>query len=370
MKLLFVTSHFGSKETIGFMPVVATELANRGHDVSGVQYEGGETIDSISVERLDTREIYTPYWIGQWLFYRDWESRIRTYLRAEGSGIDVVITDRRCTAPTIRAANALGVPAVGVIPGLGFTRFAPNNLNRDKTPTFRRLPFSARIQYPFVQSLHRQHQQGLHSADAVLVVSEFLQDRLKATYGMDSIVVRTPIAPKPVRATDHQRNTITMVNPRSRLKGAEIFLDIAEAMPDREFLVAGTFSSDNLSHRAELASNVTALGWVEDMREVYAKTALVLIPSIVEEGGPRVIAEAFVNDIPVVGTTRGGIPEFVGNAGVVVDQPRVVDAWLKAIRKVFSNYEHYADRAGNRSALFHIDDAVAEVQRILRDIVE
>lgn len=369
MDLLFVTSHFGSSETVGFMPVLATALTERGHNVRGVQYERDDTIDSIPIDRVSTREMYTPYWMGQWLFYHDWRDTIRTYLRNTDWTPELVVADRRCMVPTIQSVKTLDIPVVGVVPGLGFTRFNPEKLARDKTPDFGSLPNSAKLQFPFVRALHRQHQKGLSLADNVLVVSEFLQDCLRVTYDVDSTVVRTPVKPGAVHAKKIEPKFITMVNPRSELKGAGIFLNVARSMPDQDFLVAGNFASEKMTEEAEALANVRKLGWVTDMREVYAETELLLVPSLVEEGGPRTIVEAFVNGIPVVGTVRGGIPEFIGNAGETVDPPDDTDAWIRQIGQIQADYAKYSNLAAERSSQFHIDNILREVEVTFRNTV-
>jgi glycosyltransferase involved in cell wall biosynthesis len=368
MEISFVTSHFGSTETIGFMPLIATGLAKQGHEVRGVQYEHGEIINSIAIDRITTRELYTPYWTGQWLFYRDWYPKIRSYLTEKNP--DVVVTDRRCTVPTIKAAVSLDIPVVGIVPGFGFTRFNPQNFSRDKTPRFIGLPNSAKLQYLFVRRLHQQHSQWLPQADDVIAVSGFLQDRLQATYEIESTVVQTPVIPETVQATNHNPETITMVNPRTELKGGRIFIDIAEAMPDQDFLVAGGFASKEQSVRAESAPNITCLGWIDDMRKVYKRTAVLLVPSLVEEGGPRVIPEAFVNGIPVVGTTRGGIPEFISDAGETVDPPQDIAQWISKIKYVLENYSSYSRNATASIKQFDADSAVKDVENILRSATQ
>ncbi|WP_436903350.1 glycosyltransferase family 4 protein [Halovenus halobia] len=350
------------------MPLVATELSNRGHDVSGVQYKQGETIGSIPIDTLSTAAVRTPYWAGQWLLYRKWEPKVKAYVC--GKNPDIVITDRRCMVPTIRGAVSAGTPVLGVVPGLGFTRFNPRYLQPDKTPTFRHLPRSAQLQYPFVRSLHNQHDQWLKRADNVLVVSEFLQTCLRRTYGVDSEVVRTPVVPETIRVDDHHRNAIAMINPRRELKGVHIFLDIAESMPDREFLVAGEFGSEEHKNRATALPNVTCLGWVEDMRAVYSETSLVIVPSLVEEGGPRVICEAFVNGIPVAGTTRGGIPEFIGDGGETVDPPQDISQWISTIEEIITNYERYSRNAADRAKLFNIDTAISTIETVCRNAIQ
>jgi glycosyltransferase involved in cell wall biosynthesis len=72
------------------------------------------------------------------------------------------------------------------------------------------------------------------------------------------------------------------------------------------------------------------------MRSVLGRTKILIVPSQVEEGGPRVITEAQLNGLPVVASNIGGIPEVLGNGGVLLDPSDTV-AWVTAIKEVWAN---------------------------------
>jgi glycosyltransferase involved in cell wall biosynthesis len=161
-----------------------------------------------------------------------------------------------------------------------------------------------------------------------------------------------------------------MVNPRTELKGVEILFDLVDNL-DEEFLIAGEFADDKYVERAKRAENVTHLGWVSDMREVYRQTRLVIVPSLVEEGGgPRVVLEGFANSIPAVGTNRGAIPEHVANAGAVVDNPYDIEQWKECVKRVLSDYNIYARRATERAEQFDADPLIRCFEQILHSVYE
>ncbi|WP_234362161.1 glycosyltransferase [Streptomyces sp. IMTB 1903] len=66
------------------------------------------------------------------------------------------------------------------------------------------------------------------------------------------------------------------------------------------------------------------------MGPIYAANDLLLVPSQVEDAFPRVIVEAGLHGVPTIGSSRGGIPEAVGDGGVIL-HPDDVDAWVRAI---------------------------------------
>ncbi len=349
--------------------MVGTELANRGHDVSGLQYESGEVVDSFPIRRTSASEVYTPYWFGQWLFYRDWKPTIRSYLSKNAP--DVVVTDRRCMVPTIAVAESLDIPAVGVVPGLGFTRFDPYDLGPDKRPSFIGAPKSVKLQYPFVKALFREHRTVLQEASRVVTISEFLRETLTKTFHCESELVRTPVRLDEVRANSVDPEYLTFVNPRSELKGADIVLALAAELPDEEFLIAGNFPGETYERRAQSMDNVTHLGWVDDMRDVYRRTKLILVPSLVEEGGgPRVVLEGFANGIPSVGTNRGAIPEHIGEAGATVSTPHDIGEWKGRISTVLQEYDEYADRASQSAGAYAVEGRITEFEQVLAEAVE
>jgi FkbM family methyltransferase len=70
-----------------------------------------------------------------------------------------------------------------------------------------------------------------------------------------------------------------------------------------------------------LPGNIIITPNTTDMGAVYARTKLILVPSLWWESGARVIAEAQLNGIPVVATHRGGNPEMVGGGGITFMLP-------------------------------------------------
>jgi glycosyltransferase involved in cell wall biosynthesis len=368
MNVLFVSPNFGEDADTSFAPLMATELHDRNHKIAGVQYRDESALDDFPVDTRPVNTIDTPHWAGQWLLYRRLREPIHQWITEYDP--DVVVADRMALTTTVSVAERRGVPAVGVVPGLGFTRFNPWDRSRDKNPSIRRLPWSSRFQYPFIRSLFAQQRQALQKASRVVVISDFLRDVLKTTFDVKTNIVRTPVRLKNVRASEHNPRYLTMVNPRTELKGVEILFDLVDNL-DEEFLIAGEFADDKYAERAKRAENVTYLGWVSDMREVYRQTRLVIVPSLVEEGGgPRVVLEGFANSIPAVGTNRGAIPEHVANAGAVVDNPYDIEQWKECIKRVLSDYNIYARRATERAEQFDADPLIRCFEQILHSVYE
>lgn len=145
---------------------------------------------------------------------------------------------------------------------------------------------------------------------------------------------------------------VTMVNPHA-VKGLGTLLEIARRLPTRRFLLQESWKLDDaglaaLGERLAAVPNVTFQHRVPDMRQVYARTRLLLVPSLWEEGFGMVAVEAQSCGIPVVASARGGLPESVGSGGVLIDDYRNADAWVAAIEGLLGDdvaYRQWSARA-------------------------
>ena len=137
------------------------------------------------------------------------------------------------------------------------------------------------------------------------------------------------------------------VSPPGSDKGVDIVLGLARACPDIPFEMVRGWTLDArdeaaLARGLEGLSNVTVLPPTNDMREVYARSRVVLAPSRWNEAFGRIAAEAHVNAIPVLASTRGGLPEAVGEGGRVVDPDGPISGWVTALRQLWDDPDAYA----------------------------
>lgn len=181
-------------------------------------------------------------------------------------------------------------------------------------------------------------------ADIVIVNSEFIK-RCYAPFmeKNDIKVLYPPIDIERFRSVSKKTSEyISMVSPM-KPKGGEIFTDLAKKMSDRKFLAIG-----RKSRKIHFPSNVKYVKWIDDMRDFYSQSSVVLIPSIWEEPFCRVAPEAQASGVPVISTRRGGLPE--SNAGqLFVDDQYDLEEWMKKIKEAESNREKYV-RAGLKNA--------------------
>lgn len=109
------------------------------------------------------------------------------------------------------------------------------------------------------------------------------------------------------------------------LRAARIVL---RSVQDCQFVVCGSPLFGASGYFAEVrrlaeALPVEFLPWQDDVRSVLASLDLLVVPSTVPEGAPKVILEAYSAGVPVVAFRSGGVPEIVANSvtGFLVEPP-------------------------------------------------
>lgn len=121
---------------------------------------------------------------------------------------------------------------------------------------------------------------------------------------------------------------VTMINPEPG-KGGLLFLSLAAQMlhqaPTLKFLaVEGRWGKSQWAAAGVNIDALTNLSWqpsTPDMSPVYARSALLLVPSLWFEVSGRVVAEALLAGVPVLATRSGGIAEQLNDGGFLFDVP-------------------------------------------------
>lgn len=98
-------------------------------------------------------------------------------------------------------------------------------------------------------------------------------------------------------------------------KGAVIFKNIARRLPDKNFLLV---DNKRLFKPAPWLKNIKVVYRQSDMRRVYAVTKILLVPTLLEQSGQRVIIEAMLNGIPVIANKIPGTENLLSGAGSLI----------------------------------------------------
>jgi glycosyltransferase involved in cell wall biosynthesis len=174
--------------------------------------------------------------------------------------------------------------------------------------------------------------------------SHFTASAHEKRFGVKSVVIPPTIDPARYR-TPTSRRYVTFINPHVE-KGFERAVEIAERCPDIPFLFVESWKLD-AENRARVEQsighlkNVTLEGRTNDMKTVYGRTKILLAPSKWEEAWGRVASEAHCSGIPVLGSRRGGLPEAIGEGGVVLDYDAPVEEWSSELQRLWSDDAHY-----------------------------
>jgi glycosyltransferase involved in cell wall biosynthesis len=182
-----------------------------------------------------------------------------------------------------------------------------------------------------------------------------------------------------LNAVGDKNGYLTMINAHP-VKGLDTFLEIAKCLPEEKFLLVESWPLGGpglqaLESRLTATPNVRFLRRVSDMRQVYGKTKLLLVPSIWEEAFGRVVIEAQSCSIPVVASARGGLQEAVGDGGICIRDFRNPKSWVDTIASVLTDkarFEMLAKRAyaHSTSEIFTQRYAAGRFFQICSDVVE
>jgi glycosyltransferase involved in cell wall biosynthesis len=215
------------------------------------------------------------------------------------------------------------------------------------------------------------------TAIPVIANSDFTAKRLRERCGLQCQVVLPLVDPR-YYATRTRPDRVLFVNTVPR-KGLEIAFSLARHRPDLQFdfvlswiLKPERFAE--LKERARQAGNIVLHPPTGDMRSLYSTARVLLAPSQWEEAWGRVVTEAHINGIPVLGSNRGGLPQAIGPGGLTVNAEAPIADWLAALSRISDNpeiYEEYARAARDYSKRPDIQPAaiVARLHEILKGAI-
>lgn len=205
----------------------------------------------------------------------------------------------------------------------------------------------------------------------ILVVSDYVSDYVMRNWNRQSVVIPPPIETANVISQGEDKKYITMFNPNIK-KGGDIFREIALKMGDHYFATVSGWdilkNGDNtdseiikrlceslrIKYKGQKlddisfgdVKNVKRFSYTSDVSKIYAKTRVLCIPSQWQEAFGRVSIEAMANSIPVLGSNVGGLAEIVRSGGVLINNFKDPDEWVKELKKLddIEEYERIAKK--------------------------
>jgi glycosyltransferase involved in cell wall biosynthesis len=203
--------------------------------------------------------------------------------------------------------------------------------------------------------------------DAVLAQSQYQAQRLQQSWGISAQVMPNLVAaPTPARKRPPAFNVlwVAAISPR---KGVERLADIAAAMPDINFIVAGGPVRGRMAYyeqvKAKLSAlpNVRWLGFVPYIQvgELFAQASVLLHTSYQSfEGFPNVFLQAWAMGVPCV--TMGVDPDgLISRRGLgFCGEPEQAAAALRRLQAEPDLLRAMGDRARAYVAEVHEPDVV------------
>jgi len=184
-----------------------------------------------------------------------------------------------------------------------------------------------------------------------VATSRDLARRFGEAFGIHPLSIPPIVRPGRYRVESSRKN-VTFVCPFPA-KGVDIALGLAARRPDIPFVIVESWEMHPLRRailktRIRRRSNILHHRPIDDMRNVYRETRILLMPSRVPEGWGRVVSEVQLSGIPVLGSRLGGLPESIGPGGILVEKWSRIDEWEGKLAQMWDDpveYERLAVRA-------------------------
>lgn len=199
--------------------------------------------------------------------------------------------------------------------------------------------------------------------DLTIFNSVWVQESLIEKFGKpkESMTFHPPVMAER-HLVDSTGDAITLVNLNSH-KGSTTFYELAAAEPNRQFI--GVVGGHGVQIVRRNLKNVTIVEHSDDMRPVWAKTRVLLMPSVQESYG-LVAVEAGLNGIPTIAHPTDGLLENLGPGGLFADRDSVAE-WSHLLRTLDGQFEYgeASEYARTRAA-----DAIDATRGTLKKWVE
>jgi len=218
--------------------------------------------------------------------------------------------------------------------------------------------------HPVNRTLRDKFRNMFDDADEIVCNSEFMRNVTKEFYGRDSKVVYPTINFKDYRTEDNTRTFIVMNQPEAH-KGSSLFYDIARRMSAHRFMTVGRGEKESVK-------NCIFYGQTDPLL-FFSHTKLLLVPSMWPEPFGRISVEAMLNGIPVIASECGGLPEVIGDAGILIKDYRNADEWVTQIRRITEDkdlYDHLSNLSRTRSEMFGSVIQMKKLHPIIDSVLE
>ena len=187
------------------------------------------------------------------------------------------------------------------------------------------------LEYPAFYIYKKDLEKAIEDAE-VVCNSKYMSHKLKELYGIKSEVlypyvdeVRLKNEYVEVRGEIKEKGIVFVGD--AIIKGIELAKKISTKMPNESFYFFSRYVDE-----PKTDNNITWMPWQQREVDIYKYAKVVIAPSIWEEAYGRVSREAFLLNIPVLVSNRGGLPETVdGKQDYIVEDYLNPEIWKKKI---------------------------------------
>jgi glycosyltransferase involved in cell wall biosynthesis len=160
------------------------------------------------------------------------------------------------------------------------------------------------------------------------------------------------------------------------VKGPHLFVDAAmkirAAAPQAHFLMVGDGAmKTTIEKMSPETTNLHIVGYREDIADVIAALDILLIPSL-NDGFNLAAVEAMASSKPIVATAVGGLPEVVGDCGILVeagDISRMAEQTIKLLNAPDLRHEMGARGRRRAESLFARDACLKSTINIYKQVL-
>ncbi len=242
--------------------------------------------------------------------------------------------------------------------------------------------------------LHNNIRHTLIKADAIITISHFSADELKAIFpeSANKVYVIYP-------GTDHFQNipskekiekvcskykiskpyllNVGTLEPR---KNQMLLVDIIEKMSDDfQLVIAGMrgWKYERILEKIYNSKSKAKIIYLEyvpedELKALYAGASLFVFPSLYEGFGFPPL-EAMAYSLPVVAAKCGSLPEVLGNAAFFVDNTDTADVWVEAIEGLLQNEQQkqvFIQRGLERVKIFKWEQTANETLKVYQEVAK
>jgi len=150
------------------------------------------------------------------------------------------------------------------------------------------------------------------------------------------------------------------------LKGTDIFIRVAEELPEYQFAIIG-LDGKAKQQLSEIPANINIIPYLsrDELVKEYSRAAVICQLSLTESFG-LALAEGMACECIPIGSNRGGLPEVIGKAGFLVDTENYKQI-QKSIVSAIENTDKMGSLARKRiTSFFSLEKRKERLIRIIQ----